>query len=60
MINGNSYYNYADLNGLVNANIDDLNVNDTFQNTDATYYNNITSNIQEQINTYMSTETKKI
>jgi hypothetical protein len=50
MINGNSYYNYADLNGLVNANVDDLNVNDTFQNTDATYYNNITSNIQQQIN----------
>jgi hypothetical protein len=37
-------YNYADSNGLVNANVDDWNVNDTFQNTDATYYN-ITSNI---------------
>jgi len=58
MINGINAFSYSDLNGLKQANVDDLQVSNTFQNINSTYYNGVKSNLQIQIdniNTSVST-----
>ena len=47
--------NFENINGLKNIACDNINVSSTFDDVDISYYNGITSNIQNQINSLVST-----